>query len=794
MATDSDSSSDDSDHQDLHHLDQEEKEHNSDASNDVESESESGSGPNSRSNSEEASSDSDDSSSDDEVSSSETLTRNNRGIQLLASMLDLEASESRSSEDEDDDDDADLAEHIYEYPNSRQARRNDHQTFPKFALLPYELRQRIWEMFCPDLAVKGRVYEFYASLKLHPSFWPPNTLYDIMEFVILEQQTAPVRAMSAVYRESRGHVLRRFPDVLRFRNGRNMIRWDRENDIALLNVSRSASFGMIHDPPHPIPGFTDQIRNLAMDVSFFHQMADHFRHLPEIERPSFIFTFKRTFPNMKRAFWSVDDAEYSAASLRWCAARDGHHYFARTEKERPGLGEDAAYMYCWPSTKSLELVPETLRSRILRNELKDGDTSLQPLVRFGLVGDLARFEKLVKKNDNLNCTLSDTDSDDEEEHEDEELDEYESSGIDDSEISEDEEGGSESEDDLVVVAGDSDQEEEASSDEDEGPTLAGHWNGTHDGPIEITDDSDDESHSGNNAHHPQPGLGDAARFSSIEPSDSSTMDEESSSPHRAGPSRSAGSGRKRVLESDSEEDEELDGPPRKAACISKESRRRARATVVLSDDEDEDEERHNRMDLESNGAQRASAEDPVVISDDNEDEEEEEVARRRLKRKAMQRSRVVSDDEDEDEEDEMPMTKKIRSRRGLRPPASDTDDDEDGDEDEDEEDSDSRTSGSDDSSEDDDDDDEAPAKPLTLAEKLELHRRNNPIPDSDDDDGDDDDDGSVSGDDYDARDYADFQDDEEGNEIEDEDEEDEDEDGLIMDMAGEEDGYDEDEY
>lgn len=785
MATDSDSSSDDSDHYDHHHhLDQEEEEHNSDASNDVESESEFGFGSNSRSNSEEASSDSDDSSSDDEVSSSEILTRNSRGIQLLTSMLDLEASESHSSEDEDDDDDDDnndLAEHIYEYPNSRQVRRNNHQSFPKFALLPYELRQRIWEIFCPDLTAKGRVYEFCMRPK-SPNH--PDRLYDVWECHMLEQQTAPARAMSAVYRESREHVLRRFPDVLRFRGGRNMIRWDRENDIAILNVSPSGLRGMADTLPHPIPGFSDQIRNMAIDDVFFHNLGQAITDLPELQRLSYAQIFRTFCPQIKRVFRSVQDDECSALLLRWCGARDSHHFLVRTEKEEPGVGENAEYMYCWPSTTTFGLVPETLRM-----EFKDGNGNytLQPLIRFSWERGLARFEKLVKKYDNPNCTLSDTDSNDEDEHEDEEPDEYESSGIDDSEIIEDEEGGSESEDDLVVVADGSDLEEEDSSDE-EGLTIAGHWNGTHDGPIEITDDSDDESPSGNANRHHYPGPTDVARFSSIEPSDSSTMDEESSSPHRARPSRSAGSGRKRVLESDSGEDEELDGPPRKAARISNESRRRPRVIVVLSDDEDEDEEKNSRMDHELNGALRESAEDPVVISDDDEDEEEEGVARRRLKRKAMQRSRAVSHDEDEEEEeeqeeDEMPVTKKIRSRRGVRPPASDTDDDED--EDDDEKKSDSRTSSSDDSSE--DDDDEVPVRPLTLVEKLELHRRNNPILDSDDGGGDDDN-GSVSGDDYDARNYADFQDDEEGNEIEDEDE------GLIMDLADEEDDDEEDEY
>lgn len=784
-----DSSSDESDHQD-HHSDQEE--HSSHASNDNESGSDSGSDSGSNS---EASSDSDDS-SDDEVSSSEILTRNSRGIQLLASMLNLEASESHSSDDEDDDDDehdeSDLAEHIYEYPNSRQARRNDHQSFPKFALLPYELRQRVWEMFCPDLTAKSRVYEFRilpapGNLNNNPG--------DVWESHILDQQTTPTRIMSAVHRESREHVLKKFPDVLTFRNGQCTIRWNCMNDVVVLG-------GRVSPPFQPIPGFSDQIRNLALDVD----LARHIdiRWFPE--RLDYEAMLKNFCPRLNRAFCIIDDSDCPARFLRWCANKEDRHYFVRTEEEEPGVGEDADYMYCWRNPSKIreftvdnsipgvlcELVWRSLR--YTQSGLDDRENIFQPLIRFSFETGLRRFEKIVKEqNNNTDWSFSDYTSD--EELGDEEPDEYESSGIDDSEISEDEVGGSENEDDLVVVADDSDQEEEDSSDEEGGPSREGRANQSHDVPIEISDDSDDESHSGNNVHqNDRLGPIDAARFSSIDPSDSSTMDEESSSPRRAGPSRSVGSGRKRVLESDSEEEEEHDGPPRKAARISNESRRRARGTVVLSDDEDEDQE----MEYESIEKQRESPQsasggespgDPVVISDSDE-EEEEEVTRRRLKRKAIRRPRVVPDEDEEDEEEEeeeekVPMPRKITSRRGLRPPASDTDDDED-------EESESSASDSDDSSEEDDEDDAAPTKPLTLAEKLELHGRNNPIPDSDDD-NDDGDDGSVSGDDYDARNYADFQDDEEGNEISGEDEDDEEgEGGLIMDMADEEDGEDED--
>lgn len=794
MATDS--SSDEFDHQD-HYLDQDKR--NLDASNDSESGFDSGS--DSASNSE-ASSDSDD--SRDEVSSPEVLTRNSRGIQLLASMLDLEASESHSSEDEDDDDDDDdddLAEHTYEYPNSRQARRNHHQSFPKFALLPYELRQRIWEMFCPDLTAKSRVYEFRIVFQLANL---PNNPLDVWESHILEQQTAPARVMSAVHRESREHVLKKFPDVLTFRKGRNTIRWDCKNDVVILG-------GKAPPPFWPIPGFSDQIRNLGLDVELGRFLDGHL--LTQSERPEYEQYFKEFCPRLSRVFCVLDDADFPARVLRWCANRENRHYFVRTQEEEPGVGEDAEYMYCWRNpSKTREFavddsIPGSLGDFVFRSldytqtEGNDTENIFQPLIRFSYETGLRRFEKIVQKqNDNTDWSFSDNDLDDESVNE--EPDEYESSGIDDSEISEDGgDTGSESGDDLVFVTDDSDQEEEeASSDEEQGPFFAARLAGFGNGPIEILDDSDDAFRSGDNVHHhPHLGPSDSARFSSMEPSDSSTMDHESSSPPRAGPSRSKGSGRKRVLESDSEQEEKHDGPPRKAARISNESRSRARATVVLSDDEDEDEQMGYESTTEnrqSPGGSKAGEKpkDHVVISDDDEDEEEEEMVRRRRKQKARHHHNVVSDEEDDDEEDEEEVTrpKKIRSRRQLRPPASETDDDED----EDEEDESSTSDSYDSDSEDSSDEEDPPARPLTLAEKLDLHRRNNPIPDSDNDNDNDDDDGSVSGDDYDGGNYADFQDDEEGNEIsgEDDDEDEDDEGGLIIDMADEEDEEDEDEY
>jgi hypothetical protein len=160
--------------------------------------------------------------------------------------------------------------------------------------------------------------------------------------------------------------------------------------------------------------------------------------------------------------------------------------------------------------------------------------------------------------------------------------------------------------------------------------------------------------------------------------------------------------------------------------------------------------------------------------------------------RANRRARAVfseDDEDDEDDKDEEEERRKIPAHRRARAVISEDDDDE-GDSDTGEAQDDGAGGGTDWSGISSSDEEEEPAggaaiaKPLSLAEKLQLHRDKVPIPPSDDGNSDIED---MAGDDYDALDYADFQDDEEGNEIPQEGD-DSVEGGLIMDDEDGEEG------
>ncbi|KAH6845837.1 hypothetical protein B0I37DRAFT_193027 [Chaetomium sp. MPI-CAGE-AT-0009] len=232
---------------------------------------------------------------------------------------------------------------------------------------------------------------------------------------------------------------------------------------------------------------------------------------------------------------------------------------------------------------------------------------------------------------------------------------------------------------------------------------------------------------------------DMARFSSPEPS-SETLRASDDSTHESDSDQPAvrtsrlKRPRARVVESDSEDDSE-DGGPRKRTRIDN-----RRNPIVLSSDDEED----GRPVIRANRRARA-----VISEDEDEDDEDDE-----------------DDEGDEDDERGHSNAGGVRARGNTPPGVSSSDE-----EDEEDEESDGGA---------------AVGKSLSLAEKLRLHRENNPIPPSEDEDSEGE---GMGGDDYDARDYADFQDDEEGDEIAEDGDED-DQYGLLEDeFDGEDDGY-----
>jgi len=398
-------------------------------------------------------------------------------------------------------------------------------------------------------------------------------------------------------------------------------------------------------------------------------------------------------------------------------------------------------------------------------------------------------------------------------------DEYESSGIDDDPVEEEEEG-SEDEDDLVVVDdSDSDSSSGSSSGSDrEGGTLSpsnlvtNFMSGPRGRP-----DLDNESFPARFSS-PEPEEDSATvRGSDDDDAESGSSDDDDMDHRGSAPARTSFMNmgrRKRVIASDSEDaDSESDvasstknrhgrrGRPVINEETSPRGRKRALSESEGAEDEsdsDEDDAPHVKKRARTNSATTTAKREnrrrmnAIVISDDSDSEDDSDNAP--PQKPAPRRTVVqISDDEDsEDDEDEIISRQHMRrGRRGVR--SSDSEEEE----------------------EDSDDDDEDIAvtrdrwgmtlaerlqleqdvettrdergkslaerlqlerdaevtrdeRGLSLAERLQLNRLRNPDPsdeDSDDDRSRGDEDSEVEEiglDDYDARNYADFQDDEEG--------------------------------
>ncbi|KAK3903795.1 hypothetical protein C8A05DRAFT_43039 [Staphylotrichum tortipilum] len=611
-------------------------------------------------------------------------------------LFDLEAADSDDRDsDGDDDDDIDGGR-----PGSSDLDAcSETYSFPQFARLPFELRHRIWEYFCPDLTAKSRVY--WLRLALSPALRrgvPPT--FVILEGPFVEQQTRPARTMLAVHHQSRQMALKAFPDSLSIL-GDGIVRFSSARDVVFLDCTDVVRLAV--EFPR-LPGFAEHVRNLAIEPAA----------MCALESRELVASLVDAFGALETLYYMTDPTNHQRRHLRWCLSDPVKHYSLSTFEEQTGLGEDGEHVYCWPDVNHpdfskdeipLEDMADNLRKDGIHGQLIRGATlrglSVWPMVQF-LRDDFHLFNNFrAWHGSSPPWDSSSQDSSDD----DPEPDEYESEGIDDSEISDADSQESDTHD-LIVLDDDSDDDEGVDGSRSSSRSQSPHPR-SQPATIDLTADDDDN----------------LARFSSPEHSSATLRvsdESENESDQPAARTSRRKRPRARVVESESEEDDPDDDVPRKRARIE-----RRQPTIVISSDGEDDGEDGGEA---ARVAQRRSR---VVIVDDSDEENDGERAA------------------DDDGGGDGPGSEHEWS--GL--PSSD--DEEEGS---------------------DSDGGAATNKPLSLAEKLQLHRDRNPIPASEDGDdsemderrdsdemsGDD-----MSGDDYDARDYADFQDDEEGNQVSD---------------------------
>ena len=204
----------------------------------------------------------------------------------------------------------------------------EQKQFLQFTRLPIELRRRVWEFFSPDLLARSRVLGFKPA--------PGKANYDVWEGPLLEEQTAPIRAVFATHMESRLVALKLFPHVLPFRKGRNILHFNKDKDVIFLDLDEHLLNGMSAG----FPGFAENIKHLALD----HPLVID----DGVRRDDFI-RFCLSFPSLKTLYSCIEYIAFqSSRQLRWATTDCVKQYHIIHHEDDHGFEHELQFLYCWP--------------------------------------------------------------------------------------------------------------------------------------------------------------------------------------------------------------------------------------------------------------------------------------------------------------------------------------------------------------------------------------------------------------------------------------------------------------
>lgn len=215
--------------------------------------------------------------------------------------LDAEASEADSDLSQSDGDDND-----------------DLPAFPKFMALPAELREMVWKAFCPELDGQPRVFAI-----------------DVAGITFLEQpqQTIPMRTMMAVHHESRQYALKVSPDKIDFRHEEACVPCNFEKDILLMKF-------------HPNYGINERVRRLIDDcLSPFHNIALPMEVAQVLSLPR---SFLDLFDHLKNIYIVEEDDMQCDRALAWCGSAKTHEYTFSIDEDWPFPLPPVVTTYVWP--------------------------------------------------------------------------------------------------------------------------------------------------------------------------------------------------------------------------------------------------------------------------------------------------------------------------------------------------------------------------------------------------------------------------------------------------------------
>ncbi|KAK4062990.1 hypothetical protein Trihar35433_8785 [Trichoderma harzianum] len=536
--------------------------------------------------------------------------------------------------EETDDDSYDSAVEYEFYNGTDPWDENPYEgrVFHGFSQLPPELRLRIWELGLVE-AARPRVLQFEvrAVPRKMPGVFTENEYGDQIQRLFRDWHVRPgkdlarvtkrTRILMAVNREAREVARKILPHTLKVqnpaRNGYGMVSFNRDRDVVQIDgyekghISPWAPDERLEDSAYHFDGFAENVVQLAIDEHAFNDndtdtnTDPYFTHAME------------PFHNLKRLFLLAQSVVPLAPYVqRWCGS-DFVYTHTTAIKDR---GNDYFWTKrCWPNADDYD---DFVRNNVPTPPIRDvsrpfpftrSGISVLPMLAFDDSECLKALDKArVRWRESYErgvpiWEVSDSSSDSDTSSQ-SEPDEYESEGIDDSEIIENDSEDNSNEDDM---SGD-----------------------------EVYDDDDDVTLDGNEVGEIVP------VFSSPEPEPkptglgSSTPDAQNS--------------RKRRIVADSDDEDPSEGQGAKRARTSRPAR------VVTSDTEDEGVS-------EPNSNRRSRKRAAIVDSDEEEDDDDDndvEVKGMDEDRSSSKKDgkgasngvksnhRDEDDDEDDDEKDE----------------------------------------------------------------------------------------------------------------------------------------------
>ncbi|KAK8102090.1 hypothetical protein PG984_015236 [Apiospora sp. TS-2023a] len=210
-------------------------------------------------------------------------------------------------------------------------------TFPRFSSLPPELRLQIWRYFAPiDRRRAPHVLAFELSL-------PPGRKQSIVEpCPSLATQTAAIRAVLAVNRESRTEARKAYPHTMTLRDGTLVVSFNRDLDVVLVDTVDPEG-QLLAGWEEGVRGFTDQVRQLAVGPRYFNQFRLFNMH------PGWLLGFLAPFGRLSVAYYALTACVLDDAECSWCVSDKVNSFYRSETTDKGKRPYRLEAMYCWPN-------------------------------------------------------------------------------------------------------------------------------------------------------------------------------------------------------------------------------------------------------------------------------------------------------------------------------------------------------------------------------------------------------------------------------------------------------------